>query len=1009
MLRFFGIFFCAVGLAPQAGAQISSTAYRALGQLNLGGRGLNMVQGTELYLPSAVALDTRNGQTHIYISDPGNARVLAWADTASYQVGDPPAIVLGQPGPGFVNVFGIGNQGFNSPVGLAVDPATGNLYVVDSASNRILRFPSPFANSGNYTPNAVLGQASFTTTGASASAGNLNNPRAVAFDAAGNLWVADSGNNRVLRFPASVLDGRTSPQADIVIGQKDFTSNAPNQGGAVSASGFNFPDGVALDSQSNLYVSDFNNGRVLKFTTVATNAAATLALGQATLTARVIGPASASTMAGPAGLTITPSGAIYVAVPGENRVLVFNGSTSASTIYGQPTVTGSSPNASSAPFASPNGLATPADVKLDASGNVYIADEGNNRVLFYAGNSRTASNVWGQGNFTGNEPNNLKASSMALPYGIVVDYSQPTFPVYVSDTLNNRVLVWKNSVQFRSGAAADLVIGQPNLFSGFPNVDNGGTASSAPTATSLASPAGIAVDAHGNLFVADAANNRVLRYPQPLNQSGRITPDVVIGQPNFTSSAASVVTASSLQAPSGVAVAPGGEVFVSDSGNNRVLEYLSTLSSGVAAVKVFGQPNFNSGSMSTTPSPQTLNSPAGLFVDGSYNLYVADTGDNRVLLFPNTQGAQSSGAPASLVYGQTRFDSAASSAGSAGLRSPSGVAVDGNGNVFVADHGNNRVVIYPASVFSQSTGTAATAVIGQINFSNTTPNWDSTNGLATADALFGPVSVYIDRNNTVYLSDSGNCRVVHFLKSAAIVNGASFQPSVPVSPGSIASLFSSQLTTQTQTGTIPLPGSLAGIQIAVNDSLPAPLYAATSGQVNFQVPGATPAGSNRIAVERSSTGELLAGGSFTVGLVGPGLYSQGATGSGQGAIVNQDGTLNGPSNPAPRGTVVSLYGTGQGPVSPPVPDGQPAPSGSLAYTVTVPTTNVQSCSSPQAICVAFGNSVLGTVQFSGLAPGWVGLWQINVLIPSNAPSGKAVSVQVGIGANPSNTVTLAIQ
>jgi hypothetical protein len=314
-------------------------------------------------------------------------------------------------------------------------------------------------------------------------------------------------------------------------------------------------------------------------------------------------------------------------------------------------------------------------------------------------------------------------------------------------------------------------------------------------------------------------------------------------------------------------------LFIADAGNNRVLEFLPNPTSNVSGVQVFGQPNFNSGTLSASISPQTLNSPDGLFVDPSYNLYVADTGDNRVLVFPNTQSAKGNGAPAALVYGQPRFDSGATGGGTAGLHSPVDVAVDTSGDVFVADNGNNRVVVYPTFVFSQPAGTAAIGVVGQGNLSGNTPDWDTPDGLATADSLFSPLGVYLDRKNTLYVGDSGNNRVVQFLKSAAVVNGAHFLGSVPVAPGSAAALFSANIASKTEIGTIPLPATLAGIQIAVNDTLMAPLYAATPGQINFQVPSATPVGTNRIAVEASDTGEMLAGGAFSFGAVGPGRGS----------------------------------------------------------------------------------------------------------------------------------------
>ena len=116
----------------------------------------------------------------------------------SYQIGDAPGVVLGQPGPQYSNLMGIGVKGFNGPIGLAVDPLSGNLYVADFNNSRVLRFLSPFANPTRIEPDAVYGQPNFTSRTASApSSSSLNQPRAVAFDSAGNLWVADSGNHRV--------------------------------------------------------------------------------------------------------------------------------------------------------------------------------------------------------------------------------------------------------------------------------------------------------------------------------------------------------------------------------------------------------------------------------------------------------------------------------------------------------------------------------------------------------------------------------------------------------------------------------------------------------------------------------------------------------------------------------------------------------------------------------------------------------------------------------------------
>ena len=121
-------------------AQLSTSAYRVLGQPDLRQNGLNLVQGVELRQPSGIALDARGNQTHIYIADTLNSRVLGWADVASYQIGDAPDVVLGQLGPQYSGLMGIGVKGFNGPLGLSVDPLTGNLYVADLNNNRVVRF-----------------------------------------------------------------------------------------------------------------------------------------------------------------------------------------------------------------------------------------------------------------------------------------------------------------------------------------------------------------------------------------------------------------------------------------------------------------------------------------------------------------------------------------------------------------------------------------------------------------------------------------------------------------------------------------------------------------------------------------------------------------------------------------------------------------------------------------------------------------------------------------------------
>jgi len=196
----------------------------------------------------------------------------------------------------------------------------------------------------------------------------------------------------------------------------------------------------------------------------------------------------------------------------------------------------------------------------------------------------------------------------------------------------------------------------------------------------------------------------------------------------------------------------------------------------------------------------------------------------------------------------------------------------------------------------------------------------------------------------------------------------------------------------------------------VNDTIGAALYQVSPGQINFQVPSGANIGQNSISVRLADTGELLAGGTLLVAANSPGFFTLSQDGKGQALALNQDGiTVNSAANPAARGSVISLYGTGQGQVSPAVADGAGAPANPPATTVAVPTSDAKTCLTQQpSVCVAIGAS-FGNIQFSGLSPNYIGLWQLNVQIPMDAPTGPAVPVRVVINSTTSNLFTIAIK
>jgi len=998
--------------------QLSQSAYRVLGQSSLRQNGLNGVEGNELRLPRAAAVDRRDGVLHLYVADTGNHRVLGWRDANAAGTDSRADVVLGQSSFQHTAPLGIGPRGLNAPEALVVHPATGDVYVADTGNHRVLRFPNPFADPSRVDPDAVYGQPDFESRSANTggvSNHSLRSPVALAFDKQRNLWVADAGNHRVLRFPAGSLDSPNAT-ADTVIGQTNFQNASPNAGaGGISAGGFNQPAGLAFDKQGALFVADFSNARVLVFPAQqSTGQQATRVLGQESLTARVVlEKTTSSGFRGPLGLGADASGRLYVAVPLEHRVLVFDNAslaapgTAATRVLGQAALEADAPNRGTNPRAGPSGLLGATSVTIDADGQVFVADTANNRIISYPPDTGTATKVWGQPNLSSNGPNRIDAGSIARAGGVAIDYASPSFPLYVSDSANHRVLVWKDSRRFESGAPADLVIGQPDFSTALANIDSSGQK---PTQNALSTPRGIAVDAVGHLFVADSGNNRVLRFPRPLEQQGRISADLVLGQPDFFSANSANVSASRFNSPSDVAIGPAGSLFVADTGNNRVLAFPAGVSNGAAAVAVFGQPDFATGSPPNAVSAQTLSFPSGITVDGFGFLYVADSGANRVLIFPNAEQASGGDESASIVVGQPGFNSALAGAGANRLRNPQDVETDAAGEIYVSDGDNNRVLRFPSLLFLPLTNADAAQVVGQSSMTGTRANFNSSDSFATAEGLFSPSRIRVDRNSTLYVADTGNSRVAHFLRPVTATNAIHFQAGAPVAPGSLVTLWGQNFTDQTaHAAALPLPEALGGITVELRNQVQAPLLFVSSQQINLQLPGAASVGSQSIAVRRSATDELLAGGSLQVAEAGPGLFSTQSGGSGQALAINQDGTLNSAENPAPKGSTVTLFGSGQGDVNPPVPDGQAPPA--ISETVASPVADGASClAQQQTVCVAIG-STFGEILFSGLAPGFVGLWQINVKIPDKDTvlTGPAVAVRAVIHRRASNVVSLAIR
>lgn len=566
------------------------------------------------------------------------------------------------------------------PAAVAVD-AAGNLYIADSVDNRIRvvntqSIPIKIAGvrigpndirtiAGNGTPCAS--SVSLCGDGGAATAANLTNPLGVVVDSAGNIYISDSGDRRVRivtpQGSISTYAGTGLPCHNPALGCGD--------GGAATSANLSTPWQISVDNSGNLYISDPPENRI-RLVNSATKIISSVAGNGAMGFNGNGGPAIDSELNSPRGVWVDTFGNVTIGDSGNQQVRVVTPDGFINLVAGKGSGGDSGPATSAI-------LAADHDVALDSAGNLYIADTANNRIRMVTpgnppGNIYTVAGTGYAGNIGNSGP--ATSASLNTPYGLTVDGSGN---IYIADTL---------SLEIRLVTASTGII---NLIAG-----NGqkcvptnvcGDGGSALHAT-FSLPTKVALDNAGNIYIADSGANRI----RMINSAGIISTIAGTGVRCANPLAGSCgdngpATSALLNGPMSVAVDASGNVYIADTGDNRIRKIDSTGTITAYAFtgnNAFGPDKVDALSSSyNTPQYITLDPHGNMYVSGSDFFYVIQ----RIDAFDHT---------VSSVAGKTGDPKYYGFAGDGGPAIGAelnnfGVAVDGSGNLFIADGGNNRV------------------------------------------------------------------------------------------------------------------------------------------------------------------------------------------------------------------------------------------------------------------------------------------------------------------------------
>lgn len=637
--------------------------------------------------------------------------------------------------------------------------------------------------------------------------------------------------------------------------------------------------------------------------------------------------------------------------------------------------------ATSARFSTPNGVA------VDASGNLFIADLYNDRIrkVDVNGVVTTFAGRFG-GTFSGDGGPATEAGMFDVA-GVAVDSKGN---VYIADMDNNRIR--------KVDATGKISTVAGNGAYGFAG-DN-----VPATQTALSSPAAVAVDAAGNLYIGDLFNHRVRK----VNTQGTITTFAGTGVAGDNGDGG-LATQAQLDIPEGLAFDQAGNLYIADSANDVVRKV--DVSGKISTFAGTGQGGFTGDNSQAKQA--RLNSPRGVVADAAGNVYIVDAGNDRI------RRVDLSGVITTIAgNGQSGFNGDGVTATQASLFEPAGLAADSYGVILIADSYNDRIRMLKSAqlqllglskyLLPVSTSTAPLNILGTgfenafvtINGQSISSTLDQPTGnLAVtipASFLTAPAVLSVQVNKTGQTASERRIVVASpaqmNVAAPATVSAASYQPVLAVE--AIGAMFGTRLATQFAiANSTPLPTTLAGTAIYTN-GIPSPLFFVSPNQVNYQIPPSLAPGVTTSIVVVAADG-VVSQGLLQVETVAPGIFTANASGSGGPAavwtldgvnyfpVVNPDGTLRS----VPAGAYVVLFGTGIRHA----PDPNPSDGDGVAESVQV--------------------NIAGTTSaalYAGAQETFVGLDQINFQIPTGLAGRGKVDVILIINGRGANTIQVQI-